>query len=171
MRKMILFIAIFLIGIILFMPKVNLYYTLENFAKKEHVEIKEGSLKDRWIDLNIKDATLFYDGIASIEADVLTIAPWIFYNKVTAVGVSPTKEIKSMFDATADKVTLTYSVLDYKRIMIEAEGDFGEIKGAVDVIEQKVRLILSPSEKFKNNTLVRQYFKKEEEGLVYESKL
>ncbi len=153
------------------MPKVNLYYTLENLAKKELIEIKEGSLKDRWTDLNIKDVTLFYDGIASIDANELTIAPWLFYNKVTALGVSPTKEIKSMFDATADKVTLTYSVLDYKHVLIEAEGDFGEIKGAVDVIEQKVRLILTPSKKFKNNTLVKQYFKKEEEGLVYESKL
>jgi len=171
MRKIILFITMFLFGIVLFMPKVNLYFTLENFAKKEHVEVKEGTLKDRWIDLNIKDATIFYDGIASLNANELTIAPWLFYNKVTALGISPTKEIKSMFDVTADKVSLIYSVLDYKYIMIEAEGDFGQIEGTLDVIEQKVRLILTPSQKFKNNTLVRQYFKKEEEGLVYESKL
>ena len=171
MRKIILFITMFLFGIVLFMPKVNLYFTLENFAKKEHVEVKEGTLKDRWIDLNIKDATIFYDGIASLNANELTIAPWLFYNKVTALGISPTKEIKSMFDVNADKVSLIYSVLDHKYIMIEAEGDFGQIEGTLDVIEQKVRLILTPSQKFKNNTLVRQYFKKEEEGLVYESKL
>lgn len=171
MRKILLFIVVLLLGIVLFMPKVNLYYTLENFAKKEHVEIKEGSLKDRWIDLDIKDATILYDGIASLNLKELTITPWLFYNKVTALGVSPTKEIKSMFDVNADKVLLTYSVLDYKRIMIEAEGDFGKIHGALDVVEKKVRLILAPSAKFKNNNIVRQYFKKEEEGLVYESKL
>ncbi len=171
MKKIILFIVVFYLGFVLFMPKVNLYYTLENFVKKEHVEIKEGTLKDRWIDLDIKDATVFYDGIASLEAKELRISPWLFYNKVTATGVSPTKEIKRMFDASAKKVTLTYSLLAYKTIMIEAEGDFGTLHGTLDVIKQKVHLILEPSAKFKNNTIVRQYFKKEEEGLVYESKL
>jgi len=171
MRKVFLFIAIFYLGFILFMPKVNLYYTLESFAKKEHVEIKEGSLKDRWIDLDIKDATVFYDGIASVKAGEARIAPWIFYNKITALDISPTKEIKKMFDAKADSITLTYSILDYKHIMIEAEGDFGVIHGTVDVIAQKLRILLEPSAKFKNNKLVKQYFKKEEEGLVYESKL
>ncbi len=171
MKKIILFIALFYLGFVLFMPKVNLYYTLENFAKKEHVEIKEGSLKDRWIDLEIKDASIFYDGIDSVKVDTLHILPWIFYNKVTARGVSPSKELQSMFHASADVVTLTYSVLSYKSIMIEAKGDFGEVHGTLDVLEQKLRLILNPSAKFKNNDLVRTYFKKEEEGLVYESKL
>ncbi len=171
MRKTLLFIVVFYLGFILFMPKVNLYYTLENFAKKEHVEIKEGSLKDRWIDLVIKDAHIFYDGIDSVKVDALQIAPWIFYNKVTARGVSPSKGIKRMFDASAEVVTLTYSLLSYKTIMIEAEGDFGVIHGTLDVLEQKLRLVLEPSAKFKNNNIVREYFKKEKEGLVYESKL
>ena len=159
------------VGLVLFMPKVNLYYTLENFAKKELIEIKEGSLKDRWLDLDIKEAVVSYDGIASVQADEVKISPWIFYNKVTALGVAPTKEVEKLFDARADEVILTYSVLDYKHIMISAHGNFGEIEGTLDMFAQKMRLILDPSEKFKNNTLVKQYFKKEEEGLVYESKL
>ena len=171
MKKILLFIAIFYLGFVLFMPKINLYYTLENFAKKEHVVIKEGAIKDRWIDLEIKDATVFYDGIASLEAKEIDMLPWIFYNKITLTDVSPSKTLKSMFDAKADEVTLTYSVLSYKTIMIAAHGDFGELVGTLDVMAQKIHLVLSPSEKFKNHQIVRQYFKKQEEGLVYESKL
>jgi len=171
MKKILLFIAILYLGFVLFMPKINLYYTLENFAKKELIEIKEGTLKDRWIDLDIKEAVVSYDGIASVQADEVKISPWIFYNKITALGLAPTNEIQKMFNARADEVVLTYSVLDYKHIMISAWGDFGEIEGTLDVFAQKVRLLLDPSEKFKNHTLVKQYFKKEEEGLVYESKL
>ena len=171
MKKILLFIAILYLGFVLFMPKINLYYTLENFAKKELIEIKEGTLKDRWIDLDIKEAVVSYDGIASIEVDEVKISPWIFYNKITALGLTPTNEIQKMFNARADEVVLTYSVLDYKHIMISAWGDFGKIEGTLDVFAQKVRLVLDPSEKFKHHMLVKQYFKKEEEGLVYESKL
>jgi len=171
MKKILLVFVVFLLGVILFMPKVNLYYTLENFLKKEHIVIKEGSLKDRWVDLSIKDAVVFYDGIASVEASSITVLPWLLYHKVTMQDVHPTPDIARMFDANAQRVTMTHSVLDYKHIMIEAEGDFGLLHGTLDVMEQKIHLVLEVSELFKNNALVKQYFKKQEEGLVYESKL
>ena len=171
MKKILLFILMFLIGVVLFMPKINLYYTLEDFAQKEHIQIKEKSITDRWIDLDIKDATLFYDGIASVDIAELTISPWIVYNTIKAKDVRPTKEIKRMLDVKASEVVMRYSLLDYKHIMIEASGDFGALHGTIDVVAQKVRLLLEPSAKFKHHDIVRQYFKKEEEGLVYESKL
>lgn len=171
MKKILLFIMIFYVGIVLFMPKINLYYTLEGFLKKEHVEIKEGVLKDRWIDLEIKDATIFYDGIASVHVEQLTLSPWLFYDSAKAINIKPTKEIQKMFNVHADRVSCRYSVLDYKHIMIEAAGDFGTVHGSVNIMAQKVRLILEPSAKFAHHDIVRNYFKKEEEGLVYESKL
>ena len=171
MKKILLVFVAFLVGVILFMPKVNLYYTLENLLQKEHIVIKEGSLKDRWIDLSIKDAVVSYDGIASVEAASISVTPWLLYHKVTAYDVHPTPVIARMFNAKADRVVITHSVLDYKHIMIEAEGDFGLVHGTLDVIAQKIHLVLEPSTSFKDNALVREYFKKQEEGLVYESKL
>jgi hypothetical protein len=171
MKKILLFITFFYLGIVLFMPKINLYYTLEGLMKKEHVEIKEGRLVDRWIDLKIEDATLFYDGIASVRVDELTISPWLFYNKIIAKNIQPTAEIKRMMDVKASEVEIRYSLLDYKSIMIEAEGDFGVLHGSLDILSRNLRLILEPSAKFKNHDVVRRYFKKGEEGLVYESKL
>jgi len=171
MKKIVLVGLFFYLGVVLFMPKVNLYYTLESLAKKEQVEIKEGVLTDRWVDLHIQDARVFYDGVASVVADTLNISPWIFYTKIIATNVRPAKALKRMFDVHATEVILTHSVLDYKSIMIEAQGDFGTLSGSVDIMERKVKLILEPSAKFKNNNMVKRYFKKTEEGLVYESKL
>ncbi len=171
MKKIVLFITIFILGLVLFMPKINLYYTLENFLKKEHIMIKEGAIKDRWVALEIKDASVFYDGVASLEAKEIDILPWIFYDKVTLKDVRPAKALTSMFDAKADSITLTYSLLSYKTIMIAAEGDFGTLRGYIDLRERKIHLVLAPSKKFKNHQVVREYFKKQEEGLVYESKL
>jgi hypothetical protein len=171
MKKILLFILFFYLGAVLFMPKINLYYTLEGLLKKEHVEIKEGRLVDRWIDLKIEDATIFYDGIASVKMDDLTISPWLFYNKIVAQNIQPTTDIKRMINVKATEVEISYGVMDYQSIMIEAKGDFGLLHGTLNIFDRNLRLILEPSAKFKHHDIVRRYFKKEEEGLVYESKL
>ncbi len=171
MKKFLLVLLFFYLGFVLFMPKINLYYTLENFAKKEHVEIKEGVLKDRWWDLKIDEAKVYYDGISSFVAAHATIVPWIVYNRVHLSDVRPSKELERILRVHAKSVILTHSLLDYKHLLIEAEGDFGLLHGTLDLMARQVKLILEPSEKFKNHSMVRQYFKKGEEGLVYESKL
>ena len=161
----------FFIGVVLFMPKINLYYTLENLLKKEHIEVREGSLKDRWIDLKIEDALVLYDGIESVQAQSITLSPWLVYNKLTMDKVTTTQTLKSILDIQVDEATMTYAVWDYKYVQIDASGDFGVIHGTLDVMEEKIHLILEPSDAYKNHALVRQYFKKSEEGMVYESKL
>jgi len=170
MKKILLFIALFLLGLVLFMPKVNLFYTLEGVLKKEHIVIKEQSLKDRWVDLSFKKARVLYDGIESLQAERVSLSPWLFYNKVSAYDVEPSAALKSMLNVHADSVVLTYSVLDYKHVAINAKGDFGEIKGSANIFSRELRVVLTPSEKFKNSPLVKNYFKKEKEGLVYASK-
>ncbi len=171
MKKIVLIVSLFYLGFVLFMPKINLYYTLENIAKKEHIMIEEGAIKDRWVDLHIEDATLFYDGIASLKAREMTLLPWIVYNKITLKDVTPAKAVEKMLQTKAEEVTLTYSLLSYKAIMIAAHGDFGELDGTLNLLEQKIRIVLHPSNAFKNHQIVREYFKKQEEGFVYESKL
>ena len=171
MKKLLLILVFFYVGFILFMPKINLYYTLESLLQKEHIVIQEGGLHDRWIDLDIQNSVVLYDGVASVQADSITITPWLFSNSIHALNVGPTVAIKRLLDVHADDVLLTYALWDYKYVHIEASGDFGVISGRVDVLAQTVHLVLTPSAKFKNHDVVRQYFKKTEEGLVYDTKL
>ena len=41
MKKIIIFILVFFATIVLFMPKINLYNTIEKFLKEEQIVIKE----------------------------------------------------------------------------------------------------------------------------------
>jgi hypothetical protein len=170
MKKILLIVVSFALGLIFFMPKMNLYYTMENILKKEHIMIEEGSIKDRWFDLHITDATLLYDGIASVNVGDISVKPWLVYNTLSATDVAPTKQLQQMLNVQAKEVSLRYSLLDYKHVLIEANGDFGEVEGSADIFAHTIRLNLTPSEAFKNSPLIGQYFQKSEEGLIYESK-
>ncbi len=169
MKKIFLFIILFYVGLVLFMPKINLYYTLENLLQKEHLILEEEVIKDRWFDLDMKGVSVFYEGIASVDVKEIKITPWIFYNHVIATDVTMAKALQKMFHFSASKVELRYSLLDYKNILLKADGDFGVLSGKVDLFAQKMIIIVEPSARFKKSDMMR-YFKKTEEGWTYESK-
>ncbi len=168
MKKILIFILVFFSSIILFMPKINLYNTLEKFLKDERIIIKEEKISDNFISLNIEGATIFYDGIKSLEIGSLNVKPWLITNEIILTDIKPSAVIKKQLDVKADNVKINYSLWDYENVNIFAEGDFGELIGSFKVLTGKLHLVLNVSKKFSNNALVRQNFKKSEEGLVYE---
>jgi hypothetical protein len=153
------------------MPKENLYYTLLNILKKERVAITQESLSDNLISLKGENISIFYDGIESVKADSFSFLPLMIYNRFDAAGVRASKELKKMFKFSADKVEITYAVWDYKSAKIYAEGDFGTVEGTLDLLGQRIKLLLDPSPEFERSPMIRQYFKKSEEGYIYESKI
>ena len=169
MKKILLAILLLIVGLVLFMPKVNLFYALGDLMKKELVQIQQKSIKDRWVDLQLLDATVFYDKIESIKAKEIDIKPWLLYNKITLKEIKPSSSIKRFFNFKANSAVITHSILDYKKAHIEADGDFGEISGEADLIARKIHLLLKPTKRFEKNQVVRDYFKKTKEGYVYES--
>ncbi len=169
MKKFIVLLLGFLVGLVLFMPKDQLYFTALNLLQKERVEIKSKEVRDRWFWLDIKDAKIFYDGIESLEAKSIDMKPWLFYNSVVIEDAKSSQELRGVMEIEANKVILTHSLLNYKEVHIEAKGSFGEAEGSADLIDRSVKILLKPSKSFKNSQLSG-YFKKSKEGWIYESK-
>ena len=171
MKKFILLLIVLYVAIITLMPKENLYYTLKNRLKEQQVTLSESELKDNLISLKADNVIVSYDGIESVDVESFSILPLIFYNKLTATNVSATASLKSMFKYSADEVQLTYKIWNYKSVDIDASGDFGDIHGSLDVLSGELKLNIEPSLEFEKNSLLRQYFKKSDEGYIHESKI
>jgi hypothetical protein len=171
MKKFLIVLVVFYLAFIAFMPKENIYYTLLNQLKSERILITQESLSDDLFSLKGEEISIFYDGIESVNADSFSLLPFGIYNKFEAINVRASKELKKMFKYSADKVEIVYAVWDYKRAKIYAEGDFGTIEGELDILGQRVKLLLDPSPSFEKSPIIREYFKKSEEGYSYESKI
>lgn len=171
MKKFIIFLLIFFIAIIALMPKENLYYTLKNILKSERIVITEERLNDNFISLKGDGISIFYDGIESVQAENFSVTAWGVYNKIDALGVGASKDLKSMFGFSADEIEITYALWNYEEAVIVASGDFGSIDGTFELSSQTLKLLLEPSSAFEKSPLIRQYFKKSEEGYTYESKI
>jgi hypothetical protein len=116
------------------MPKINLYNTLEKFLKDERILIKEQKISDNFISLDIEGATLFYDGIKSLEIGSLNVKPWLITNEIILTDIKPSAVIKKQLDVKADNIKISYSLWDHENVKIFAEGDFGEINGNFEVL-------------------------------------
>jgi len=169
MKKLLIALMIFLIGIVLFMPKEHLFFTLRKYLKKEHIEILSSSLSDRWLYLNMDDALLIYDGIESLEAKRVIIKPWIFYNQIEAKDLLPVKSLRNILNIKADDLKITQNIFKPMIANLVADGKFGEISGYIDLKKRTIHLLLRANKGFENSKVVRDYFRKSKEGLVYES--
>ncbi len=171
MKKFLLLLTSVYLALVLLMPKVQLYYTLKNILSQERVLLTQASVKDRWFDLKIEGLKLFYDGIESATADEVEMLPWLFFNQLSATDVKAGKDVKKMFDFVADKVVLRHSILHPLAVTIDARGNFGTIKGQLDLKKQKVKLICEPTGRFKRSQAFRELFRKGKEGYLYESNI
>lgn len=171
MKKIIIFLGLFYIAFITLMPKENLYYTLQNRLQAERVVLTQEQLSDNLISLQGENMSLFYDGIKSVEVDAFSVMVLGFYNKINALNIEPAKELQKMFGFSADEIEITYALWNYTAADISATGDFGSIEGTFEPFTGTLKLLLEPSLAFEKSSLIRQYFKKGEEGYIYESKI
>lgn len=170
MKKTLLFILLLLMALIALMPKENLYFTLVNMLSKERIGLNQAAISDQWYRLKLQDLKLSYDGIESAQAEVVSIMPLLVFNTIHATNVEASESFKKMFPFVAENVDIHYALWNYKEASISAQGDFGVLRGAANLLDRNIKLVLEPSQTFSKNPMLRQYFKKTEEGYVYESK-
>ncbi len=169
MKKILLFLLVFYFALIVLMPKVNLYYTLEDILKKELIEFEQKSISDRLFFLKIKDMKLFYDKAKVADIKDVTVFPYIFYNKILIKDLQPLDAIKNIFNYDIKEIDLTYHLFNLSKILIEANSSFGKISGSFDLKSKKLYLNLKPTKQFEGDQNLNRVFKKSKDGYIYES--
>ncbi|MDO9209068.1 MAG: hypothetical protein Q8R86_11000 [Sulfuricurvum sp.] len=167
--KPLLYAFYIFILIIVVIPKEKLYFTLESILSEKNVFISNESLTNRFFYLDIANGTLMVDNLEIATVENIRIAPWIFLNRLTISSVSFSPLYRPFFPGKIDEITLTYSLWHPLSVQIHGEGDFGECNGALDLVDQKVRLLFDPTAQLRRYPLLVFKLHHEKEGLVYES--
>ncbi|OQX72734.1 MAG: hypothetical protein B6D59_07640 [Campylobacteraceae bacterium 4484_4] len=171
MKKAILILTSFLVAFVLLMPKEQLYYTMKRLLNEEHIQLTQKSVSDRWFLLHLEGVSLLYDGIKSVKAERADIWPWLLYNRLCVEKITPYPAIRKFLPASAQKAVITYTPFYPMKVLIHSEGDFGEMEGAFNLKEGRLHLLLHPTQTFSKSSVVRENFKKTDEGYLHESNL
>jgi len=165
-KKGFLFLLLFWVLIVAFMPKEEIYFSLERELAKQGVEINEGEIKEHVFGLTLQDAVVYVKGIKVAKVEKIDLVTLLFYTKVTVTGVQISESLSNMVPERAETVVLTHTVLDPFNAKIFAVGSFGTIEG---VISLKSRMIHIDFTEVKKIGTIKSSLQKGEKGWYYET--
>lgn len=169
MKKIFSFIALLLIGIILFLPKANIYYSAEEALSSANLHLNGEQIHDRFFYLDVSDAVLLLNSMPIGTVEQIRFLPLIVYNRITVNSVNFNGEFASLFPEGIEHLTFTYTLLHPFSIIIEGSGGFGPVHGEIDLSNERLTLLFEPSQIMRAYPLLLAKLHKSDEGLAYET--
>lgn len=170
--KLFVFISLFFITSIYFLPKEGLYNLFEEKLSKQNIVISDELREEKIFSLDLNHMNIYYDGIDSALVKSTTISTYLFLSKVKIRDIKVSDSFKNMIPSKIKNIKLVHSFLDFTKVSISLNGDFGEFIGKYLILDNKVVGELKPSKimKSKYRNILRQ-FKLKEGRYYYEYKL
>ena len=163
------FIVLFVVwfALLLFMPKKELFYTLERNLEAQGVQINEKEIDEGLFSLNLIDATIFYKGVKVATVEKINIFTLLFTTNIHISTLELDDALKAFAPQKIDSADITQLLFAPYTLNITALGSFGEMKGLADLKSGKLRL------DFLNTTkeidVIRPNLQKDEKGWYYET--
>ena len=168
MKKILAVILTIYLSIIIFMPKEQILYTALNQANSQNINFKIDNPTDFGLFENISKLNLLYDTDDVLEVTNAKLFPLLVYNRLSFSHINLVGSFRSMLDIKIIEAKLTQNIISPTTLNIYALSTIGEIEGSFNLKTDILKVILIPNDKFKTFKY-KNYFKKTEEGYVYES--
>lgn len=159
MKKFFIAFLAFYLGIIVFMPKKELFYTAQKYLSSQNIYIN-AKVESNIISLILKDAKVYINGINLINFQKSDIYMFILYNRIEI------KKITINFNnLKINKLTLTYDITNPIKIKINGKSNFGNINGIVDLKNKAIKIYILNAKDF-----IKRYLRKDKKGYFYYEK-
>ena len=164
-----IFIGFFVVwfALLIFMPKEELYFTLEKELAKQDIEINEKKIEEGTFSLNLIEATIYVKGIKIARVEKVNIFTLLFYTNINLKSLILDESLKSFAPEKIDVANISYSIFTPFNVSIEAEGSFGILKGSINLNERNLRIDFLDTTKDINS--IKSNLKKDEKGLYFET--
>ncbi len=145
LAKLIFAMLLFLVMLMLFLPKENLYYAAEEALEKEGVIIDGETLQNTFTSLQLNGATLMFKGIRTLQADKVVMTTLGVWNRIELNDAEIDKTFAAFVPTHIDHVMVTYSVLSPRTVVFELHGEAGSLTGSADLGDRTVEARVHPS--------------------------
>jgi hypothetical protein len=164
-----IFIGFFVIwfALLVFMPKQELYFTLEKELAKQDIEINEQNIEEGVFSLNLIKPVIYVKGIKIATLEKINIFTLLLYTNINVKSLLLDESLKSFAPEKIDVANISHVVFNPFHLNIEAKGSFGILEGNANLTERTLRLDFT--ETTKEIDSIRSNLKKDEKGLYYET--
>lgn len=163
---------LFLFFTVLFLPKIQLYYLLEEKLNKERIVISKEKVIESLFSLEIKDSKLYKDRLYISNIEKIDLTSFLVYNKVIAQNIYIDSSLKQFLPLKIDLTNMVYSIFNPFEITGNSRGDFGKATFVFNLKTKVVKFLIRPSVLLKTKyRYILKQLKKKEEVYFYEYKL
>ena len=148
----------FLLGLIVFMPKDNIYFKIQEILSKQNIYINS-DIKNS-LSLELKNGTVFVKKMDIAYFDKCEIYPYIFWNKIECKNINIANQYK------IKEIKTSYSLINPLKINISGNSNFGKIEGEINIFDKKGKIYITKL----TNSLIKKYLKKDKKGYFYDVK-
>lgn len=163
-KSALIFLAIWF-GVLLFMPKAELYYTLEKTLAEQDIKLNEKSIDEGLFSLTLKDVTVYVKGIALANIEELDFFTVLFYSSLDVYNLEVDEALHSKVPALTKEASFTHSIFTPLTVSIDANGTFGKVEGEMNIMDKEVHIDFV---KAGDISMIQPYLKKGEKGWFYE---
>ena len=162
------FLSLFVVwfAILLFMPKEEIYYTLENTLLKQGIEINEESIEEGLLSLRIRNADIYVKGIQIASVEEVTFFTLLFYSRLDLNALKVDKSLQAFVPPDINSTVIMHSLLSPYKAFLTSKGSFGLAEGVVDLKSRDLRIDLTD---IKELGAVKSQLKKDDKGWYYET--
>ena len=169
LSKIFAYFLFFILALIYFVPKLNLYYYAENELQNYKVILLEKVKKDTGFSLRLDGVEVFYDSIAIAKAKSADLKLFLMYNSLNIKDIELSGMASSFVPIDIKTVDIRYSILNPLNIMAKVDGGFGVADVELNIVDRDITIDLVPSklmlQKYKNT--LKNFSKTADKGYRY----
>lgn len=165
-KKVCLMLFLVWFGTLVFMPKKELYYKLEEVLARQEIQIDGEKLKEGWFSLEVENLSVSIKGIKIATVEKVDFFTLLFSSKMHIQNILLDDSLKGKAPNRTENATLAHTVLSPLSVSLDAQCDFGGVEGKAKIKERSVRLDLIEA---KNIDMIKSQLKQDEKGWYYEA--
>ena len=151
--------------LLLFMPKEEMYYTVEKALAAQDITLNEKSIEEGIFSLSLKDVTVYVKGIALANIEEVNFFTLLFYNTLEVDNLVVDEVLHTKVPSKTKEAVFTYQIFSPLTVSLDANGSFGHAQGVIALDEKKVHIDFL---KAKEIGMIQPFLKKGEKGWFYE---
>jgi len=143
--KIFAYMLFFILTLVYFLPKSNLYYFAEQELQKQKVVISDETTVEQFFSLELQNAILSYASVDVATISEADIQLFVFYNTLTLHDVNLSSMASAFVPLQVDTLEMKYSILNPLTIYMHSKGAFGEADAMLHIKDRNITILLKPS--------------------------
>jgi len=152
--------------LVLFMPKEELYFSLEKELLKNDIELNEESRSEGIFSLSLKNVTVYVKGIPLVTIEEIEFFTLLFYTCIHFETLMIDESLKTMTPTQIEDLSISQTIWAPLNLSVKAEGPFGEAGGHVDLDKRMLRMDFNDTQGL---GMLQSKLKQDEQGWYYET--